>query len=105
MDLLPAKAHMGCMMNTFLRFKMPSAPVLAWFAAVGAFILLVGASAAQIEALAPSVPEPAKTEYVPNDPYGCYELEFLGEDPACARPYAPMPMPGPMASILGTANA
>lgn len=97
MDLLPAKAHMSRMMNILSHFKLPSAPVLAWLAAVGAFALLVGASAAQIDALTPSLPEPAKIDRVPNDPYGCLELEFLAEDPACALPRAPLPEPGPMA--------
>ncbi|NBN62200.1 hypothetical protein [Pannonibacter tanglangensis] len=86
-------------MTHMIRFFLPSAPVLAWLAAIGGFIALIGVSAAQIDSLTRPLPAPEKAAPVSRDPYGCLELEFLGEDPACAPSRAPLPEPGPVAGI------
>lgn len=63
-----------------------STPVAFWLAALAGLVLLMGAGIARLETIAaPAAPQPVTPgKALVKDPYGCAELKFLKEEPACS---------------------
>lgn len=89
----PEQAHIPLIMKTTFLFSLRdglfsrvSTPVAFWLAALAGLVLLMGAGIARLETIAaPAAPQPVTPgKALVKDPYGCAELKFLKEEPACS---------------------